>query len=195
MTAGPGGPTVRAVLADLPRRPGHYLVARWNWKAALTSAVMRGLVFYAATRGAGLDAARAALAVELAYRAASGGCFAALTQAFRHATPGWAAAVVVTVAIPAVAHALEFAAHRLAGTVDLDRSMAASVGFTVVSAAFTLFAMRRGAFIVGDADRQSFRRDLAALPGLVAAFVVALGRGAWRCLARRGGPGAMGGRA
>ena len=166
----PPAPTVAAVLADVASRPHHHLVARWNWKAALLSGVLRGLVFYAATRGAGPEAARTALAVEFVYRAAAAGCFASLTQAFRRATPGWAAEVVVAGALPAAAHALQLVAHYLAGTVDLDRGMAASVAFSVVSAAFTLYTMRRGVLIVGDSDRRPFRRDLAALPGLAAGF-------------------------
>ncbi len=174
---GGGAPTVRAVLADLARRPHHHLIACWNWKAALLSAVLRGLAFYAAMRGAGFEAARTALAVEVAYRVASTGCFASLTQAFRRAAPGWAAAGIAVVAIPAAAHALQLAAHALAGTVELDRGMAVSVAFTVVSSAFTLYAMRRGVLIVGDRDRRPFRRDVAALPGLAAGFAAAVARG------------------
>ena len=65
------GPTVAAVLKDLVRRPGRHLVARWNWKAALLSGILRGALFFAASLRAGLDAAVAALAVEFAYRAAT----------------------------------------------------------------------------------------------------------------------------
>ena len=192
LNAGRCDPTARAVLADVVRRPRHHLIARWNWKAALLSAGLRGLVFFAATRSSGLDAARTALAVEFAYRVAATGCFAALTQAFSRATPGWAATAIVIVAIPAAAHVLQYGVHRLAGTVELDRGMAASVAFTVVSAAFTLYAMRRGVFIVGDPGRRPFWRDLADMPGLVAGFVIAIGRGAWRCVTRSGGASRMG---
>ena len=99
------------------------------------------------------------------------------------------AAAVVTVAVPAAAHALQFGAHGLAGTVDLDRGMAASVAFSVVSAAFTLYSMRRGVLIVGDADRRPFRRDLAALPGLAAGFAAAVVRRMLRRSARSDGAG------
>ncbi len=177
--AGRGGEAgdlaVKAVLADVVRRPRHHLVARWNWKAAFVSGVVRGLLFLAMTRGSGVEAAGAALGVEFAYRVASTGGWSALTQAFRRATPGWAAGLVVMVAIPVTAHALEFGVHLLAGTVELGRAMVASMALTVVSAAFTLFAMRRGVLIVGDADRRPFRRDIAALPGLVADFFIAIG--------------------
>ena len=184
---------VKAVLADVVRRPRHHLVARWNWKAAFVSGVVRGLLFLAVTRGSGVDAAGAALGVEFAYRVASTGGWSALTQAFRRATPGWAAALVVMVAIPVAAHALEFGVHLVAGTAELGRAMAASVALTVVSAAFTLFAMRRGVLIVGDADQQSFRRDLAVLPGLVAGFFISIAAGARRCAARAAGDRRAGG--
>ena len=188
-----GDLAVKAVLADLVRRPRHHLVARWNWKAAFVSGVVRGLLFLAVTRGSGVEAAGAALGVEFAYRVASTGGWSALTQAFRRATPGWAAGLVVMVAIPVTAHALEFGIHLLAGTVELGRAMAASMALTVASAAFTLFAMRRGVLIVGDADQQSFRRDLAALPGLVAGFFISIAAGARRCAARAAGARRAGG--
>ena len=186
--AGRGGEAgdlaVKAVLADVARRPRHHLVARWNWKAAFVSGVVRGLLFLAVTRGSGVEAAGAALGVEFAYRVASTGGWSALTQAFRRATPGWAATLVVMVAIPVAAHVLEFGVHLLAGTANLGRATAASVALTVASAAFSLFAMRRGVLIVGDADQQSFRRDLAALPGLVAGFLISIAPGARKCAAR-----------
>ena len=174
-SGGAGDLAVKAVLVDVVRRPRHHLVARWNWKAAFVSGVVRGLLFLAVTRGSGVEAAGAALGVEFAYRVASTGGWSALTQAFRRATPGWAAGLVVMVAIPVTAHALELGVHLLAGTVELGRAMAASMALTVVSAAFTLFAMRRGVLIVGDADQQPFRRDVAALPALVAGFFIAIG--------------------
>ena len=65
--------------------------------------------------------------------------------------------------------------------------MAASLAFTAVSSAFTLYAMRRGVLIVGDRDRRPFRRDVAALPGLAAGFAAAVARGVWRYVIRSGG--------
>lgn len=175
-----------AVLADLVHRPGHYLITRWNWKAAVLSALFRGALFFAANLTSGVEAAGAAFALESVYRAGTSGSFAALTQAFRRATPAWAAALLVAAVVPAVALILEFGVHLLGGTPELARSMAVSAAFTAVSAAFTLFAMRRGVFIVGDTDRQSFLRDLAAFPGLIARFVTFVaagaGRGVWRLI-------------
>ena len=177
-------PTVGAVLRDLKERPGHYLIARWHWKSALVSAVIRGVVFFAATVRSGLDAAMAAFAIEFVFRAVASGVFSSVTQAFRRATPDWAATLVVVAGLPAIAHVLEYGVHWIGGTAQLGRAMAASVGFTVVSAAFTLYVMRRGALLVGDEDDRPFRQDLAAMPRLVGAFTIALARGLWRLVTR-----------
>ncbi len=184
MTGEPACSTVAAVLRDLGRRPRHFLIARWNWKSALMSAVIRGVLFFAATLRSGFDAATAAFAIEFAFRAVTSGFFSSVTQAFRRATPDWAATLVVVAGLPLVAHVLEYLVHWLGGTERLGRAMVASVAFTVVSAAFTLYVMRRGALIVGDDDRRPFRQDLAAMPRLIAAFTGALARGLWRIVTR-----------
>ena len=184
MTGDAAGPTVGAVLRDLGRRPRHYLVTRWNWKSAVMSAVIRGVLFFAATVRSGLDAATAAFAVEFAFRAVTSGVLASVTQAFRRATPRWAATLVVAAGLPLVAHALEYLVHEVGGTAQLGRAMAASVAFTFLSAAFTLYVMRRGALIVGDDDRRPLRQDLAAMPRLVAGFTAALSGGLWRLVTR-----------
>ena len=150
----------------------------------LLSGILRGALFFVARLRTGLDAAVAALVVEFAYRAATTGLFASLTQALRRATPAWAAGLIVAIGIPLAAHVLECVAHGLYGTVELDRAMAVSVAVTVFSAAFTLFAMRRGMFIVGDDDRQPLWRDVAAVPRLLVSFVFALGRGLRRLVTR-----------
>ena len=142
MTGEPACSTVAAVLRDLGRRPRHFLIARWNWKSALMSAVIRGVLFFAATLRSGFDAATAAFAIEFAFRAVTSGFFSSVTQAFRRATPDWAATLVVVAGLPLVAHVLEYLVHWLGGTERLGRAMVASVAFTVVSAAFTLYVMR-----------------------------------------------------
>lgn len=180
MTGPPVRPTVGAVLCDLALRPAHYLVVRWHWKSALMSAVIRGVLFFAATLRSGLDAAGAAFAIEFAFRAVTSGFFSSVTQAFRRATPNWAATLVVVAGLPFIAHVLEYGVHWIGGTERLGRAMAASVGFTVLSAAFTLHVMRRGALLVGDEDDRPFREDLAEMPRLVAGFAAALVRGVRR---------------
>jgi hypothetical protein len=53
--------------------------------------------------------------------------------------------------------------------------MAASVGFTILSTGFNLFAMRRGVLITGNL-RQSLGQDLKMVPGLLLSYCLALVR-------------------
>jgi hypothetical protein len=76
-----------------------------------------------------------------------------------------------------LSHTLELAVHYLRGTPELTRSIGASVAFTVLSTAFNLFAMRRGAFVVGP-GHFPLRHDLRRTPRLVVAFVVTVVRAA-----------------
>lgn len=147
----------------------------WNYKTAILSALVRGAIFFVTTATAGLAAAAAAMAAEFGFRFLTAGFYGALTQWFRRVEPallGTAGAIVV---LPVVAHSLEFIVHSWRGTPNLATGMAASIAFTCVSTAFNLFAMRRGALIIGD-GRQSLLQDLRAMPRLVVLFVAAAAR-------------------
>jgi len=85
--------------------------------------------------------------------------------------------------LPAWAHSLEFMVHWLRGTVLLRESIAASIAFSIVSTAFNLFAMRRGALIVGPGSR-SIWSDLMETPRLIVAFVATM-TGVYRPSPRR----------
>ena len=172
------------VLLDIVRHPYEYFVVRWNWKSALTSAILRGGIFFAANISAGWHAAVGAMAAEFAFRTVTSGFYGALTQAFRRAEPAWLAAVVAMILLPIVSHSLEFLIHHLRGTPNLRASMIASVSFTAVSTLFNLYAMRRGALIVGE-GRLSFWQDMRRMPGIVASFLAAAPKAAFR-YARRG---------
>lgn len=186
-------PTVGAVLAALLRDPLTGLVRRWNWKAALLSAVSRAALFFVVNLPAGRRAALAALVTELAFRGATSGFYAGLTQALGRAEPAWAAVISGMVLLPVVSHSAEFAVHWLSGTARLSESIAASAAFTALSTAFHMFAMCRGVLIVGDAQRP-LRDDLRRLPGTLVAFVVtiatAIGRGCAALARRVAGTGA-----
>lgn len=178
--AGPAAPaaphvTVRAVLIGLAHDPISYVVRRWNWKSAVLSAGIRGAIFFAANIRAGLAPAIRAVLVELLFVAATNGFYGALTQAFAAARPFWAAAVAVMVLVPAVAHSLEFVFHWAAGTPLLGRSILASVAFSIISALFNLYAMRRGVLVVGQESR-SFPDDLRRLPRIAMGFITAPAR-------------------
>lgn len=174
-------PGVGAVLMALVRHPVRTLVQRWNWKAAVTSALIRGAIFFAVNRAAGPAAAWAALTTELWFRLATSGFYGAMTEAFRRARPAWLATVTVMVLLPIVSHSLELFVHWQRGTAKLGASVIVSIAFTSVSTAFNLFAMRRGALIVGH-DSAPLWRDLARMPFLLAAFAAAPIVIAWKRL-------------
>jgi hypothetical protein len=166
-------PSVAEVLWRLARHPVDGLVRRWNWKSALLSAVSRGLIFFAANVTAGWRAASAAFVTELVFRACTSGFYGAMTEAFVPARPIWAAAMATMILLPVLSHTLEFAVHVARGTPELSRSIAASVAFTVLSTGFNLFAMRRGALVVGP-GRGSLADDLRRTPCLIGSFALAV---------------------
>ncbi|MPZ18891.1 MAG: hypothetical protein GEV06_13395 [Luteitalea sp.] len=167
---------VSEVLHGLVRHPVHRIVRRWNWKSAVLSAGFRSTIFFSANLSAGLDAALAAMTTELVFRGITAGFYGALTQAFRHAQPAWLASVTVIVLLPLCTHSLELTVHWLRGTVRLAESIFASAVLTGISTLFNLFAMRRGALIVGE-GRGSLVDDLCRMPLLVVSFVLTIGRG------------------
>ncbi len=77
--------------------------------------------------------------------------------------------------MPAFNHTLEFGLHWIGGTKKLAASILASICLSMLSACFHLFAMRRGAFIVG-AGRQSLLEDFRQLPRIIFDFLVAIPR-------------------
>lgn len=171
--AGEHTETVGEVLIALLRHPVRRLVRRWNWKSAVLSSASRATIFFTVNLTAGLDAAAAAMVTEFVFRATTAGFYGAFTQSFRHASPHWLATLTVMALLPAATHLIEFCVHWLRGTERLADSIVASVIFTIISTLFNLFAMRRGAFIVGD-GRASLLHDLRATPRLVIAFIGAL---------------------
>jgi hypothetical protein len=163
-------PTVGEVLYSLIRHPIEHLVRRWNWKAATLSAGCRATIFFAVNLPAGMGAGLRAMATEMAFRVVASGALGSATQAFRRATPPAAAMITALVVVPAAGHLAEYAVHRMAGTVRLGESIAVSIAFSMLTTAFNLFAMRRGALIVGD-GQQSLADDVRRLPALIVAFV------------------------
>lgn len=167
----PPGLAVSQVMALLIRHPWRYVGSRWNYKSAVMSSAFRAQVFLIANLSAGPEAAIAAMGAEFVFRFATAGLYGALTQAFRGVQPERAATIAVMVLLPLVGHSLELCVHWLRGTPNLITSIAASVGFTILSTAFNLFAMRRGALIVGEGSR-SLWQDLMQMPSLLAAFIL-----------------------
>jgi hypothetical protein len=166
----PSGLTVAGLLRLLVRHPWRYLGSRWNYKSALTSSLFRGLLFFFTNVTAGWSAAVAALSTEFWFRFPTAGYYGALTQAFRSVEPARTAMIAALIVLPTVGHGLELVVHWLRGTPNLSASIGISVLFTVFSTSFNLFAMRRGALIIGDGSR-SLLDDFRRMPALIGAFV------------------------
>jgi hypothetical protein len=175
------------VFVGLIRDPYRQIVLRWNWKSAVLSCFWRGLIFFTANLSAGLSAAVGAAAADLVYRATTAGFYGAISQAFRKAQPTWAAMLAALAILPAFNHACEFVLHSLRGTPRLGLSVATSIAFSVFSALFNLYVMRRGVLIVGQ-DRQSLWADLRQMPRMVAGFVAAGPLTLWRFLRKPKSP-------
>jgi hypothetical protein len=164
--------TVKNVLRDFVRDPRHHLLEKWNWKAALMSSVLRGAIFFSTNLVAGLHAAIGAMLAEFVLRSTTSGFYGTMTEAFASAEPPWAASATAMFLLPCMAHSVEFVVHWLRGTPELGAGIASSVVFTVLSTAFNLFAMRRGALTVGSGSRP-LHEDLSRVPYLLWGFVSA----------------------
>jgi len=173
--------TVREAATGLLTNPRHLLIRQWNWKSALFSSTIRAGIFFAANLTAGWRAAAGAMLAEFGYRALTAGFYGAITQGFRQAEPEWAAAITVMLLMPALSHSIELAVHLLRGTPNLLTSLTASVIFTMVSTQFNLYAMRRGAMIVGT-GALSTADELRRMPGLIGGFVALWPLAAYRRL-------------
>ena len=165
--------TVKDVLAGYAKRPYQNLLRHWNWKSAVLSAGVRGTLFFTTNIGAGFASAFDAMIIESSFYVTVAGFYGAMIQGFRKAQPAWAASLAVMILMPAVNHSLEFTLHWVGGTRNLATSVIASVCFSMFSAAFNLFAMRRGALIIGD-ERQSLIADLRRLPSIIIEFLSAI---------------------
>lgn len=167
----PPVPSVLECAADLCLNPQDVLIARWNWKSAIFSSLMRGGIFFSATASAGLSAALGAMYTEFAYRSITAGFYGAVTQNFRKAEPRWQANLVAGAGVPCVSHAIELAIHTARGTPNLRANILASLCFSVVSTLFNLHAMREGVLVVG-ANRGSIASDIRSPLRTISTFLM-----------------------
>lgn len=162
---------VFAAIEDLLRNPYDHLIRRWNWKSAVTSAVIRGLIFLLVTLPAGRAAAAGAMIAETLYRAATSGFFGAITQRLSKVKPDWVAAVAAMLVLPILNHVGEFAVHWMRGTPRLAVNIGASVAFTIISTLFNLYIQKQGVLLVGEEKSLTLWEDLATIPRMIAGFV------------------------
>jgi hypothetical protein len=175
--------TVWHVLEEIRTNPGELLIRQWNWKSAVFSTLIRGLIFLFANLSAGWHAAAGAMVAEFIFRALTSGFYGSLTQAFRKVKPVWAAGIAVLILLPVVSHSMELAVHLARGTPKIAHSMIASIAFTELSTLFNLYAMRRGALVVG-AEASSIAADLKRIPMLIVGFVASGPLAIIRCARR-----------
>lgn len=162
----PDGLSPWQVVGCLCRHPGPLVFARWNYKAAITSAVSRAGLFFTINLSAGWRSAVMALVIEFGYRFLMSGFYGALTQAFRQAHPPAVATAVAMAVVPGVSHALELLLHLAAGTPELGRSIVASVTMSMLTTSFNVWLMRRGVMVVGPGARPLLD-DLRRIPHLL----------------------------
>ncbi len=183
-------PTVAAALVRLIRHPVRHLVRRWNWKSALLSSSLRGVIFFCTNLVAGWHAALGAMLAELVLRGITSGFYGAITEAFSEARPVWAAMATAMVLLPFLNHSLEFFVHWLRGTPKLGLSIAASIVFTAFSTAFNVYAMRHGVLTVGGGSKP-LRDDLGRVLPLFLRFLLTGPRALVRYVGFRKAPSGM----
>ena len=177
--------TLPTALLRLAFSPRTQIFARWNWKAALFSSLIRGLIFLLANLRSGWSAALGAMLAEWLFRAATSGFYGAITQTLGEVESEWQAMAGALVVLPVTSHSLEFLLHWLRHTPHLVLSLISSLSFTMVSTLFNIYAMRRGTMVVGR-GAPSLADDLKAMPRVIGGFLAALPLWTWRSLKGEG---------
>ena len=133
-----------------------------------------------------------AILTECAFCALSAGFYGALIQNIRDATPEWLTVFFIAAVVPAFFQVIEYGLHLLRGTPHLRLAEFTSIGVSAISSLFNLYAMRRGALLVGG-EGGTFSSDLRRITLLIGNFVLALPRKLWGAR-EDGSPAQKGGR-
>ncbi len=175
---------VADVFRNLIRHPLQ-LITRWNWKSAVLAAFVRSSFYFTVYQASKESWAvtLTAVGVELAFRFLTTGVAGAVVQSFRRATPAWAATVIISISLPTITHLIEFFTHYIQEKYYADifaasenkarqKTFAISVLFSVVSAMFNLYLMRRGVLLVGAGEEtQTLRNDFKKIPFMISEFI------------------------
>lgn len=169
--------TISEVWRSLWNDPGQF-VRYWNYKGAILSGVVRAPIFLV-TYLLGNESLRLAIGaalVQFTFRFLIAGVGGTLIQTFRRVEPAWKALMTVLLIVPLISHVLEFGVQAafafVTGTQDhTGDAILRSICFSIISALFTLFAMRRGIMVVGDEDSKSLMNDISRLPLVIFHFV------------------------
>jgi len=177
--ARPNSVSVGQALLELLRNPWRHFVLRWNGKAALLSAMFRGVIFLVASIKSHHAGRSSGVLVEALFGALGAGFVGTLTQTLRFAEPQWIAGLILAGIFPLLFQACDLCFHAALGTHVFHSGMIASAVFTAFAAAFNLYIMRRGAMLVGE-EAKPFMQDLSAMPRLVLLFVISGALSPWR---------------
>ncbi|MCS6874909.1 MAG: hypothetical protein N2Z23_07040 [Pyrinomonadaceae bacterium] len=168
--------TISEALSNLIKNPSQ-IIRNWNYKGAILSGMLRAPIFFV-TYVVGKESIRVALgaaAIQFVFRFFYAGISGSLVQNFRRVEPPWKALAAILLIIPFFSHGLEFLfqsifAHLTATHQHTDEAIIRSICVTVISALFTLFVMRRGVMIVGEAESKPLKTDISHLPRLIFEF-------------------------
>lgn len=174
--AAPESHTISEALRNVWSDPGQF-IKNWNYKGAVLSGVLRAPIFlftYLAGRES-LKLALGAAAVQFAFRFAFAGIGGTLIQSFRKVEPAWKALAAIMIILPVISHLFEFViqasfAYFTSTQAHTDNAILRSITVSIMSALFTLFAMRRNVMTVGDEESRSLLHDVSRLPRLVFEF-------------------------
>ncbi|MEP7074944.1 MAG: hypothetical protein ABI878_03970 [Acidobacteriota bacterium] len=165
------------VFRELVRHPLRAIIFRWNWKAAVLSALLRAPIFFFTYifKKEGLKVAIGAAIAQSIFRFIFGGVNGSIIQAFSKVEPAWHAVLTVPIILAIFSHLVEFSVQTLydnqTGVNGKGKAITVSVVVSAISAIFNLFAMRRGALLVKDESQQSIWRDLKRMPWLAFEFI------------------------
>jgi hypothetical protein len=146
------------------------MLACWNWKCAVLSAIARSLVYLAAMARNSLHSGLAIVSVELIYVTATAGVYAGLQQQALGLRSRRLGNLIVVLGVPGLAQVLDWIAHCAAGAPVPNRATIAVSIFATISAVFHLHVMRNGALLTGGG--RSLFEDFRRMPGLVLGFVL-----------------------
>lgn len=169
--------SVTRVTAYLLKHPMETLVWRWNWKAAVLSALLRAPIFFFTYlfKKDGLKLAIGAAVAQSIFRVVFGGVNGAIIQSYSRVEPAWHAVLTVPLILAAVSHLIEYLVQALydsqTGVSGRSSAVIVSIIISAISAVFNLFAMRRGVLLVKDESSQSIWRDLWRMPWLAFEFI------------------------
>ena len=165
------------VFKYIVRHPIEMLVLRWNWKAAVLSALLRAPIFFVTYvfKKDGLKLAIGAAVAQSIFLFIFGGVNGAIIQSFSKVEPAWHAVLTVPLVLAAFSHLIEYVVQTMydnqTGVNGKGKAIAVSIIISAISAIFNLFAMRRGALLVKDESEQSIWRDLKRMPWLALEFI------------------------